>query len=232
MPRIRHEENHLHTANAIKAAAREEMKASGTAGLTLRGIARRMHITAPAVYNYYPRLEDLITALIVDAFNDLADAMQAAGQSVTSATWAPKIKATILAYRQWAVAHPVEFQLIYGNPIPGYAAPPEVTAPLANRPFTILYGYFYEALKAWEMSIPPEYRSTPPNIKAYITDANRSLGAQFQPDLFYLLVVGWSRIHGIVMLELFNHLQPVVGKPEEFYLHEVTALMTSCRLKA
>ena len=232
MPKIRREETHLKMASEIKAAARQEMKISGTAGLSLRAIARRMEITAPAVYNYFPRLEDLITALIVDAFNDLADAMQAAGQSVTSSTWAPKIKATLLAYRQWAVAHPAEFQLIYGNPIPGYAAPSEVTAPLAERPFTILYSYFSEALKSWELSIPPEYRSIPPNIKTYITDSNRARGVQIQPDLFYLLVVGWSRFHGIVMLELFNHLQPVVGNPEVFYLHEVTALMTTCRLKA
>lgn len=117
--------------------------------LSLRAIARRMEITAPAIYNYFPHLEDLITALIVDAFNDLADAMQAAGQSVTSNTWGPRIKATILAYRRWAVAHPVKFQLIYGDPIPGYAAPAEVTSPVANRPFVILCGYFAEALKTW-----------------------------------------------------------------------------------
>jgi len=232
MPRFRREEVHQQMANEIKAAARQEMKASGTVGLSLRAIARRMEITAPAVYNYFPRLEDLITALIMDAFNDLADAMQAAGQSVTSATWGPKIKATILSYRRWAVAHPVEFQLIYSNPIPGYTAPVEVTAPLANRPFTILYGYFAEALKTWELSIPPEYRNIPPSIKDYIVESNRARGLQIQPDLFYLLVVSWSRIHGIVTLELFNHLQPVVGDAEAFYLNEINALMTSCRLKA
>ena len=66
------------TAAAIKATARRQMAAHGTAGLSLRAIARELDITAPAIYNYFPRLDDLITALIVDAFNALADAMEAA----------------------------------------------------------------------------------------------------------------------------------------------------------
>ena len=68
----------------IKAAARQQMAEHGTAGLSLRGIARQLGITAPAIYNYFPRLEDLITALIVDAFSDLADVMEAADAAVAS----------------------------------------------------------------------------------------------------------------------------------------------------
>ena len=85
--------------------------------------------------------------------------------------------------------------------------------------------------KTWELSIPPEYRNIPPSIKGYIVESNRAGGQQIQPDLFYLLVVSWSRIHGIVMLELFNHLQPVVGDAEAFYLNEVNARMTSGRFE-
>ena len=66
------------TITQIKAVARQQMAEHGTAGLSLRGIAREMGITAPAIYNYFPRLDDLITALIVDAFTALADAMEAA----------------------------------------------------------------------------------------------------------------------------------------------------------
>ena len=37
----------------IKVVARQQMAEHGTAGLSLRGIAREMGITAPAIYNYF-----------------------------------------------------------------------------------------------------------------------------------------------------------------------------------
>ena len=77
MARPRREAAHPNIAAAIKSVARQQMSERGTAGLSLRAIARELEITAPAIYNYYPRLDDLITALIVDAFQSLADAMQA-----------------------------------------------------------------------------------------------------------------------------------------------------------
>ena len=115
------------TIAQIKAVARQQMAEHGTAGLSLRGIGREMGITAPAIYNYFPRLDDLITALIVDAFTALADAIEAAELAVQSETCGPKILASCLAYREWAITHPVDFQLIYGNPISGYVAPADIT---------------------------------------------------------------------------------------------------------
>lgn len=207
----------------IKAAARRQMAQHGTAGISLRGIARELGITAPAIYNYFPRLEDLLTALIVDAFNALADAIQAAETAVQSATCGPKILASCLAYREWAVAHPVDFQLIYGNPIPGYVAPAEVTVPLARRPFDGLFRLFLEAYQAGELVIPAEYDPIPASIRAHFADWLPKAGYDFPDALLCLLMSGWARIHGMVMLELFEHLGPVVGDTEAFFRHEVEA---------
>lgn len=207
----------------IKAAARRQMAQHGTAGISLRGIARELGITAPAIYNYFPRLEDLLTALIVDAFNALADAIEAAEAAVQSATCGPKIMASCLAYREWAVAHPVDFQLIYGNPIPGYVAPAEVTVPLARRPFDGLFRLFLEAYQAGELVIPAEYDPIPASIRAHFADWLPKAGYDFPDALLCLLMSGWARIHGMVMLELFEHLGPVVGDTEAFFRHEVEA---------
>ena len=115
-PRPKRRATHPHDSMEaqIKAVARQQMADHGTAGLSLRGIGREMGISAPAIYNYYPRLDDLITALIVDAFNALADAIEAAEAGTPGETCGQKILAMCLAYRQWAVEHPVDFQLIYG----------------------------------------------------------------------------------------------------------------------
>jgi AcrR family transcriptional regulator len=207
----------------IKAAARQQMAQRGTAGIALRGIARELGITAPAIYNYYPRLEDLITALIVDAFNALADAIEAAEATVQSPTRGPKIMASCLAYREWAVAHPVDFQLIYGNPIPGYVAPAEITVPLARRPFDGLFRLFLEAYQSGELVVPEEYAPVPPSITAHFAGWLPTAGYDFPDALLCLLMSGWARIHGLVMLEMFEHIGPVVGDPAAFFRYEVEA---------
>lgn len=207
----------------IRAAARRQMAEHGTAGITLRGIARELGITAPAIYNYYPRLDDLITALIVDAFNALADAMEAAEAAVDSELCGLKIIACCQAYRQWAVAHPVDFQLIYGNPIPGYVAPPEITVPLARRPFDGLFRLFLEAYQSGELVVPEEYEPVPASITGHFAAWLPTGGYDFPDALLCLLMSGWARIHGLVMLEMFEHIGPVVGDPAAFFRYEIEA---------
>jgi AcrR family transcriptional regulator len=215
----------LDMITGIKTVARQQMAEHGTAGLSLRGIGRKLGITAPAIYNYFPRLDDLITALIVDAFTALADAIQAAESAVTSEPCGPKIAASCLAYREWAIAHPVDFQLIYGNPIPGYVAPAEITVPLARRPFDGLFRLFFEAYRTGELAIPAEYERVPASITAHFATWLTQAGYDFPDALVCLLMSGWARIHGMVMLELFEHLGPVVGDGAAFFRYEIDAFI-------
>ncbi len=211
------------TIAKIKALARRQMEEHGTAGLSLRAIAREMGITAPAIYNYFPRLEDLITALIVDAFTALAEAIEAAEAAAPVGASGPKVIASCLAYREWAVAHRVDFQLIYGNPIPGYVAPAEITVPLARRPFDGLYRLFLQAYRSGELVIPREYVPVPASVAAHLATAMPPSDGSFPDALLCLLMSGWARIHGMVMLELFEHLPPVVGDTAAFYRYELEA---------
>src|SRR5262245_16653675 len=131
MPRIRRAEIHDSIRDDIKTTARKLMAESGTEGLSLRAIARAMDITAPAIYTYFPTLDDLITALIVDAFNGLADAMKTARDNPTHAAHRERLRAAMESYRAWAWSHMAEYLLIFGTPIPGYEAPREITVPAA-----------------------------------------------------------------------------------------------------
>jgi AcrR family transcriptional regulator len=210
---------------SIKAAAHHQMTEHGTAGLTLRGIARELGVTAPAIYNYFPRLDDLITALIIDAFTDLGQAMQSADSAVPAAPPADRALAQCLAYRTWAIAHPVDFQLIYGNPIPGYIAPADITIPLARRPFLGLFACFLEAHRAGELQVPEAYSAVPAATRQAVAEWKQLSGIEMPDALLTLLMSGWARIHGLVMLELFNHIQPLVGEGETFYRYELEAFM-------
>jgi AcrR family transcriptional regulator len=231
MSRTRNAAYRTQTIAEIKAAARVQMQAHGTAGLTLRGIARELGITAPAIYHYFPSLDDLLTSLVIDAFAGLADAMEQAGRQVISEPVGPKIKATMLAYRTWAIAHPLDFQLIYGNPIPGYQAPAEVTMPLARKPFEWLGELMAEAWKKDELKIPEEYTRIPTAIQEHLAGYQQRAGLDIPDSLIYLMTVGWARGHGMVMLELFHHSPMVVGSPAEFYEHEVDVFLASLGLR-
>jgi AcrR family transcriptional regulator len=217
---------------AIKDGAHRQMAERGTAGLSLRGIARELRVTAPAIYNYFPRLEDLITALIVDAFVDLAEAMEAAEADAPAGRCRPRATAMLEAYRRWAVEHPVDFQLIYGNPIPGYVAPAEVTVPLARRPFMSIFRCFAEALASGELVIPAEYERVPAAMGSHLARWKEESGIDMPDALVGLLMSGWARIHGMVMLELFHHIQPVVGDAGALYRYEIDALMDRAGMPA
>lgn len=223
MSRPRREALRKEIAEDIKTVARRQMSERGTAGLSLRAIARELNITAPAIYNYYPRLDDLITALIVDAFTDLAQTMEMAYENNSSSTDLPKIEAMLFSYRRWAIDNPVDFQLIYGNPIPGYEAPPDVTGPLARRPFIGLFQLYAQALRNGEMKLPVEYQRVPESIAIYLEQWRENSGIDLPDALVCLLMSGWSRIHGMVMLELFHHLQPVIGDGGALYEYEIYA---------
>ncbi|PDV97569.1 TetR/AcrR family transcriptional regulator [Candidatus Chloroploca asiatica] len=211
------------TANQIKVTARAQMAAHGTAGLSLRGIARAMAITAPAIYNYFPSLDDLITALIIDAFTSLAEATEAAEAAVRKQPPFDRIMAICLAYRHWAISHPTDFLLIYGNPIPGYQAPEELTIPLARRPFLGLFHLFASTFETGTLQIPPSYQDLPGEMSTAIAAWKRSSAIEMPDALVVLLMSGWARVHGTIMLEMFHHLQPLVGDGEAFFVHEVTA---------
>ncbi len=220
------------SAEQIKVAARSLMEEHGTAGLTLRGVARLLGVTAPAIYNYFPRMEDLITALIVDAFTDLAENMEKARSDANEQTIAEQITAMVMAYRNWAIRHPIDFLLIFGNPIPGYQAPEDITTPLARRPFLGLFELYTEALEKGELVIPEPYQQIPTNILKHIAGWIPGSTHRMPGGLVLLLMSGWSRIHGLVSLELLHHTGPVIGDTAALYEVEIKAILTQLGMQA
>ena len=226
LPRARREPTREHTDMVIqiKTIARRQMAEYGTAGLSLRGIARELGVTAPAIYNYFSRLEDLITALIVDTFTDFAEAMEAAEAAAPDCLY-DQVMALCLACRQWAMEHPVDFQLIYGNPIPGYQAPEDLTIPLARRPFLGMFRSFIQAYQSGELVIPAEYEAVPPAMRDGSAAWQAASGIELPHALLGLLMSGWSRIYGMIALEMYHHVQPLVGDAAALYRYEIEAFL-------
>ena len=153
------------TIQEIKTTARQQMADGGTTALSLNGIARSMEISTPGLYRYFASRDDLVTALIAEAYNDLAEALEAAALEIPREAFYERMMSTVLAYREWALAHPVDFTLIYGNPIPGYHAPVEVTMPAARRGFAAILRILAEADQAGALRLPEEYQRLPEELQ-------------------------------------------------------------------
>lgn len=225
MPRTARPELQEETRQAIKATARTLMREQGTAGLSIRAIARAMNITAPALYHYYASLDALLTDLIVDAFNASADALEAALHADAQASPADRLAALLHAYRGWALRHPVEFQLIYGNPIAGYSAPSEITVPAASRT-QVLFAQALDPLLRSGGALNPALTHVPPTVADHlgaVLDAGGFPSEALHPA--YLAMLIWAQAHGLVTLELHDHLPPSLGDVSAAYDQFIAATL-------
>jgi AcrR family transcriptional regulator len=219
------------TREEIKDVARQLMAEKGTAGLSVRAIAREMNMTAPALYHYYGSLNDLITALIQDAFTQLAETLESAAENSTLTSAAERLTAVAHAYRHWALTHPIDFQMIYGNPIPNYTQPTDVTYPPARRGFLALAGLFIAAIENGEIDLPVEYRDLPSAIEQSLIELTQVDGHDLSLSALYLTATTWVKLHGHVMLELFHLIQPVIADTDEFFQYEMQIFFQHAGLK-
>ncbi|NPV55778.1 MAG: TetR/AcrR family transcriptional regulator [Anaerolineae bacterium] len=214
---------HIDLEKAIRQTAWRQIAEKGAAALSLRAIARDLHITAPAIYNYFPSRDDLVTALIVEAFTALADAQFAALEGVAERDHAARLTALGMAYRRWAVTYPQRYQLIFGTPIPGYHAPGEITAPAAARSLTALVGCLEAARRDGKLNMVPASHLAESLTNQLVT-WQQAVAAE-HPYILYLALIIWSRVHGMVSLECGNQYPSFIETPEAVFDAQVHSLV-------
>lgn len=213
------------TVDEIKAVARAQMAAEGTAGVTLRAIAREMGMTAPALYRYFGSRDELVTALVADAYNALADAMEAAVGAVAPGGHAERVRAAFGAFRAWGLEHPTEYALIFGSPIPGYVAP-EATRPAGLRYTDLLGRLLAEAHADGALDPARIDLRVPPALARQVEAFQRRRGGPQIPAPVLAFGLGaWARVHGLVTLEVFGHLAPAIGDGTALFEQELEAIL-------
>ncbi len=220
MTATRREKNRAATITEIKAAALSQIASGGPGSLTLRGIARAIEMSPAGLYRYYDGLDALITELITDAYTDLADAVTSS--MATDEPARSRLRDGMLGYRQWSVDHPNRFLLIFGTPIPGYAAPeggPTVDA--SRRIGEAFMAVLIEGWKRGEFAMPERDRPPQPG--------EIEMASQADPDLPATSVGAflgtWAHFHGMVTLEILNQLDWAYEDAASFYRAEVDALV-------
>ncbi|HKJ27377.1 MAG TPA: TetR/AcrR family transcriptional regulator [Anaerolineales bacterium] len=212
----RRERQREETTQEIIATARRQIAEQGASALSLRGIARQMEMTTPALYRYFENRDALVTALIVKAYQSLQEHLEAARIAHRAENPAEQVIAVGLAYREWALKYPEDYALIFGTPIPGYKAPAESTLPLARSALGVLIRVLEDGWKSGDFHLPDD----PPILSAELLSENPN-GAELAPLLSTALAL-WSQVHGLTSLELFNHFAPMLQDPAELFRMELT----------
>src|SRR5579883_3064462 len=226
MVQSRRERLHQETLTEIKHLAYRQMAEEGTEAISLRAIARQMGMSSAAIYRYYENRDALITALFLDAYRDLAQTFETAIDAHPHASFAEHYRQRALAYRRWALEHQGEYQLIFGNPIPGYQVPTELVLPAARRCLQAFLEIFVKAWRAGAMRELPEYTRVQGELRASLDNWRTEAGYSDLPlSIFQLALVNWSTLHGLISLELFNHLQAIIGNSEPLYSAEIDAFL-------
>jgi AcrR family transcriptional regulator len=197
------------TIEEIKATALRLMHEQGSADLRFSDIAREMGMTAPALYRYFSDRDALLSSLVADAYNDLADAVEAAREGVPADDPTGRWYAVSQAFRGWANREPQQFALIFGAPVPGFVMPQEgPVAEACTRAITGLKAFFVEAHQQGKLG-PPLIREVDDSLRRHFEqkmDAHGDDDPDLPPEAFQAVLHCWASLYGFTSLEAYGHL--------------------------
>lgn len=188
----------------IKQVARRHLATDG-ANLSLRAVARDLGMASSAVYRYFASRDELLTALIIDAYDAVGEAAEQA--SAAAPDPAGKWLAISHAVREWALTNPHQWALIYGSPVPGYQAPQDTIVPATRVIFALA-----DAIRAGLVS--GAITAVPPQPSGRFGEELAAVARQFGPDVPAHFVGagmnGFVHLCGAVSAELFGQLNNTI----------------------
>ena len=195
----------------ITEEARRQLAETGAQGLSLRAVARELGMVSSALYRYFPSRDDLLTALIIDAY----DAMGEVAETAIAAGARPRVRwlAACHAIRGWALAHPHEYSLIYGSPVPGYQAPQATVGPASRVPLAFM-GVLRDAVASGDMPAGDDDSAVAgPPLGGALADQAAVIAAALvtvpgfpavPSEVVVRAVIAWTQLFGMISFELFG----------------------------
>jgi AcrR family transcriptional regulator len=218
----------------IKEEARRQLAAEGAQRLSLRAVARELGMVSSALYRYFPSRDDLLTALIIDAYDALGASAEAAAAARPATDPRGRWRACSHAIRDWATANPHEYALIYGSPVPGYQAPPETIAPAA-RVAVLISGVLDDA---WRGAGPAAREAAAPArpLPGLLAEQAEGLSAMIAPAVPPVVMaralIAWTQLFGMISFELFGQLVGSADPSDDFFGYAVEQMADLLALPA
>jgi len=208
------------TREEIKGSALRQLAEHGVEGVSLNAIARELGMTGPALYRYVTSRDELLADLVVDAWEELADVLQRAAEDSAGASAEERVRAIGLAYRAWGISQPHRYRLAVQTRLGSGELAPERVIPASQRAIPV-------ALDALEALPKRRRRDLEPSaeLRAELETWTRRVGGEPRsPAILLRGVLFWSRLHGLISLELDHHLASMHLDPALLYGAELAEL--------
>lgn len=217
MTQTRRERQRESTRGEILATAWRQIAEQGVASLSLRAIAREMGMTAPGLYRYYPSRDDLVTVLIIEAFNSFSVALETSRDACKPDDHVARFRAVCKAYFQWAISNPQKYALIFGTPVPGYVLD-QRAGPAAQRGFLVLQTVIGEAYTAGKITGDAVTIRMPAALKSQY-EVLKKYGMPYVPVVTQLALSTWSMVHGMASLYLYGYFAGFLADQSESFAY-------------
>jgi AcrR family transcriptional regulator len=201
----------------VKDAALRQLARSGPAGLSVSAIGKELGVSGPALYRYFAGRDELLTELVIDAYDDLADALRAAAGRAAGQDPHRRLEALAGAYRSWALAQPHRYRLLYGPPLPGYDAHAERLVAASQAGMSQLLAVLRE-LGDSAAPAPPQ------PLASQLTAFARVHDPDIDPATALRALLIWSRLHGLVSLEIAGNFASMGIDPDQIFEAELRTL--------
>ena len=209
---------------------RQHLAEYGAAALSLRAVTRDLGMVSSAVYRYVANRDELLTLLVVDAYTELADAVDARLAETPRAAWDTRIVAVGVAVREWALREPARYALLYGSPVPGYEAPGEQTIEPGTRVILTLMALVAEGVREGDVVDGPTEVPVPRALRADLARVRSELGVEVAPAVIGRAVLLWSVLFGAVSLEVFGQYgADTFAEPEALFEHQLRLALATLR---
>ncbi|MFK0002238.1 TetR/AcrR family transcriptional regulator [Paenarthrobacter sp. NPDC090522] len=205
---------------------REHLATHGAAALSLRAVARDLGVVSSAVYRYVESRDELLTLLLIDAYNDLGDEVDAAVDSAGGQDFAGQFQALGMAVRRWALREPSRYALLFGSPVPGYRAPGERTTVPGTRVIVRLVGIFDAAYRAGALTaaVPPAV-VIHPKLAGDLARIRSEMGLAAPDASLARGVLVWTSLFGAVSFEVFGQYgADTFAARDELFEHQLAVL--------
>ena len=179
----------------VKETALHQLAESGPAGLSIAAIGKQLGVSGPALYRYFASRDELLTELVIDAYDDLADALRAATGDAASQQPRARLEALARGYRSWALAQPHRYRLLFGPPLPGYDAHAHRLVAASEASMDLLLGVL-RRLRNRAPAPPAE------PLTSQLAAWAQTHAFDIDPAVALRAILIWSRLHGLVSLEI------------------------------
>ena len=219
------------TVGEIKQAARRELVERGGSDLSLRSVAREVGMTPSALYRYFESRHDLITAVVTDAFQSLAIALQAAAADGVerSLVGCDRWVNVAQAHRRWALDNPAEYAVAYARTLHGYEAPQESMTECVRAGVDVMFGVMTAAIQEGSIDVDAMEQSLTDDVRSGLFAWQAEWQLPLSPGALSLCLHAWTQLHGFIALEMHGHFPPHIHDLDALFEQQMRAAISISR---